>query len=303
MVTANFENRQDEEKKSGYKKLGAVLAAGAAFLTSGCFPSGEANANRPETPQATASQDPAASPEATNTPESPSASEIPTTQPSDIETTQPIAYDQPIVRDGPFGDEYPALPQEVLLPTTSIEEMEGMDWETFALLPIQDRLGYLFTKTVSAGEEVYRYFQSNENVTPYLIPDQWSKSRADAFFEGTSPQECAKLAIADRYYTSTPGESGINEETQRSAESMMQVCEYKTETSSFNSSFVYTGLQAMRQKTIDGFGAPATVTILDYEVQEDGVVIENRTVEAMELNFQLPNGDIVTAFARGFGQK
>ena len=280
----------------GPKVISALAAvASVAFAAAGCSGEG-ANVDPPETPQSVASQDPTASPEATT----PDTSESPPT--SDIDTTQPIVYDQPVVRNGPFGDEYPALPQEVLVPTTSIEEMESIDWESFALLPVQDRLNYLFTKTVDGDESVYRYFQSTENVIPYMIPDQWSKSRADAFSEGATPEECAKLAIADRYYTVTPGKSGINDEARRAAESMMQACADKTETSTWMPGFVYTGLATMRQQTIDGFGAPATITVLDYEVQEDGVVTENRTTEAVELTVRLSNGDTVKAFARGFGR-
>lgn len=84
---------------------------------------------------------------------------------------------------------------------------------------------------------------------------------------------------------------------------MMQACEYKTETSTWIQGYVLTGIEKMREHTVDGFGAPAITTILNYEVQEDGVVTEQRTVEAIELTVQLSNGKIAKIFARGFGQK
>ena len=252
------------------------------------------SAEAPTTPGENVSEAP--SPVATS---EPSPSDLPTEYETSPTAEQSVDLFTPVTT-GPFGDEYaPLHSSEVLVPLVSIEAMQAMNYEEFAQQKIEDRLNYLYTLQAEKNKDHGLYFDIGSNFIPHLVVDAWSRANEFAF-SSESPEECAKLALADSYYLI--GDDGkISEAAKQNAESWKQICINKGEYTSFGTQLFYTDSKAIRELLpTAGMETPQYTSVLSYEVTNSDSDVKDRSSEAIELTIKLDNGQIIVGYARGY---
>jgi len=230
-----------------------------------------------------------------------------TTEPEAGEATStpeaPVSLDTPVTV-GPFGNEYaPLHSDEILTPTVPMELLRSMDYVEFAMQPVEDRMNYLITRLEEQDRSRNIYFDVDANFVPEFAVGAWSDSNLYAFLED-DPNECAKLSIADNLNNKDPVNNGITDAARQTAEEWKSMCENKTEYSSWGTDFSLSEepSEVRVEQHVPGFGAPQRVSTLTYNVYNEQTVVAQRTIEAVELTIQRPNGQTVVTYARGFAK-
>lgn len=286
-------NRTGNFLKEHRNKGVALLASGA--LTLSLAACGTSARSEGPTPTETA----------TELPEPTVAGTYIEAEPTEAPTSDGSLESLRVPMDGDFGKEYlPLNSDEILVPTVPLEQLRAMSWEDFAHQKVEDRIHYQIVKAEEgkAGRQKL-YFEVDENVAPDLIVSKWEEANKYAFFED-DPNECAKLAIADKMYTYDNYTGGIEASAASTAEKWKGLCETKGSAPAWvrAAGINFSTEQVIREEKYETPATPPQIVwTLTYDVYMEGELSGTETLEAVELTVQLPDGRTVVAFAQGYG--
>jgi hypothetical protein len=237
------------------------------------------------------------------TQQEPTPSETPTgeeTTTSPIEA--PVDSEAPIA-EGPFGPEYAPLQQtehalEPLAVTHSIEEMDAISTEEFAMLPVQDRLYFLIRWT---EENMSHPITSTteENFVPDLVVDTLRKMKSGAFV-AEDPDLAAKLGIAGNMYLSNPGENHPDDIAMSNIEMYRRLAEERTEFTTYSMNFVLEKILSVRTEEVDGTVVSTFRIVTTHGRGDDETTEAVDDMQIHEVLIQRPDtGETVITFAKG----
>lgn len=306
----NLSNSNENEKKSFKtrdKFIGAGAAAALALGLAACGP-GEEEVNAGPNPDESTIENPMQDP--IETPEPEYTIEPTEEEPKSPEVSSGDAIDVPVVYDGPFGDEYAQLTEEhieTLETTNSFEQLKAMSLEEYAKQPVQDRLAYLI-ESIGEGDAYDPMFRQGDNIPFDLVVDNWSTIDARALYKAGSPEDSSKLAISDRYRTVDINTGDMLPWIAADASNWHDTYVEKSDRtmSSWASRLEFTGVENIRQREVIGLSSPLITTDISYDgydtsSSEGDVIVDRRTIQAVELKVELFSGEVVTMFARGEG--